>query len=112
MLGSFGSTATWAALVYWMVAPVPLTTVASTKVKAPVKSVLPTPLRGRTSMISGFSTFVASEPGRVLVRRIRHLLSSSVAWPSRLTWTTGVSAIFCSLIPATLEIWMSAAELR
>ena len=34
--GSRGSTATRAALVYWIVAPPPLVTVASTKVKEPL----------------------------------------------------------------------------
>ena len=63
-------------------------------------------------MISGSSTLVASEPGSVLVNRIRHLLSSSVPWPSRLTWTTGVRAVFWSLSPAMLEICTSAVEVR
>ena len=63
-------------------------------------------------MTSGLLIACASGLGSVFMMRIRHLFSSFVAWPSRLTCTTGVSAVFSSLMPATLETWTDALAVR
>ena len=103
-VASFGSWFTSVAEVYRIrAAPVPWVMEAASKVKVPLKEVSSRPLRGSMSITSGLLIACASGFGNVFVMRTRHLFSSLLAWPSRLTCTTGVRATFSSLMPARLE---------